>query len=343
VGASVAAKRGIAAEVLLHPLGATLEQLAEPDAHVPVHWVAHVWNRAAELTGDPAFGLHAAEIANTQRGNVLDYVAEVCATARGIFASVMRHQRLLVSSSSLRLVERGRVARFEAPGRPDTRPLFVDDFVLAQVVLRVRRRSPSGFPLRAVEFEHEAPRSHEARMEYSRIFGAPVRFGAVHDALEFDTSLLDEPLANSDPLLAGMLLQHADAQLCTRDDTVETSVNAALRRHIVSTGFVTPLSTHAIARTLGLSERSMQRRLHEEGTSFKEVVDDVKRQWALERLADPRQSVSDVAFVLGFAEVSAFSRAFRRWTSKSPAQWRQDLRSPSNESIGVRGQHSGGG
>ncbi len=356
VAVVVAAQRNVSPDALLAPLALTPAQLADPDAHLPLSTVAHVWERAASLTGDAVFGLHAAEVMNTQRGNVFDYVAASCTTARALFSAAMRYQRLLLSRSDLRLTEHADLARFEAHGRPPSRPSHLDDFVLAQLVLRVRRRSPSGFALRAVHFEHPAPTTADAHEHYARVFQAPVHFGATHDALTFEAALLDEPLTHSDPVLAGMLLRHADAQLRDRDEAppphapshgATESLTDTLRARIAQAGLVTAPDLRQLARSLGLSERSLQRRLRDEGTSFKDVLDDVRHREALARLADPRQSVSDVAFVLGFAEVSAFSRAFRRWTSLSPAHWRRRARdvtaSPSEPaaSSGVTGQHTG--
>jgi AraC-like DNA-binding protein len=239
---------------------------------------------------------------------------------RELFEAIERYQRLLMSRASLRLEVEGAVARFCHPGEdlPVARPAHMDDFVVAQWVLRLRRRMRGGFPLRKVTFVHAAPSETH---EYERLFQAPVEFGAGADAIEFDAALLDVELDGADPTLVRLLRQHAEALLARAPEP--DSVVTALRSHLAQ---APPDEVGAVvraARALGTSERSLQRKLRDEGTSFKEVLDGVRRDLALSYLRDARHSVSDVAFLVGFAEASAFSRAFRRWTDTTPATWRR--------------------
>lgn len=329
--------RGVDAARLLAPLGTTVEALSAPELQVPLSWIAHLWTEAPRLTGDPAFGVHAAELATRQRGHVLDYVASVCASPREFFDAATRYQRLLLSRSEMELREEGPWARFEARARPPGRPPQMDAFVLAQVALRLRGRSPSGFPLRRVDFEHTpAP---EAEPEYARVLGAEeLRFAQPVDLLEFRRELLEEALREPDPTLLAMLRSHAASSLeRVKEPTAEQPSGAAtlaLRAELERVGLVTQPDLARLARSLGQSERSLQRRLSEEGTSFKKLLDDLRRDQALRFLADERQSVTDVSFLLGFGEVSAFSRAFRRWTGESPAGWRRALPGGHGQTVG---------
>ena len=326
IGVEAARRLGVDPERLLTPLGTTMGALADPELQVSLRWVAHVWTEAPRLADDPAFGLHAAELAVGMRGHVLDYVATLCACPRDYFTASARYQRLLISKSDMRLVEGGDRARFEAGARPTDRPPPMDDFVFAQLVLRLRPRSSAGFPLRRVAFEHRAPSSPSIRDEYTRVFQAPVEFAAPLDLLEFDRSYLDAPLADADPTLVAILRSHADRQLTKipGGSAPEGPVTRSLVDAIETVGLVTMPDVEIMAKRLGQSSRSLQRRLGEEGTSYREVIDRLRHREALRYLGDPRYSVTDVSFLLGFAEVSAFSRAFRRWTGETAASWRRE-------------------
>lgn len=323
----------MAPEALLGPIGADPAQLDDPDAHVPLAWVLRAWTEAPVLTGDPAFGLHAAEAMSGTRAHVLDYVMAHCQRPRELFACLQRYQRLLMSAADLRLEVSGGVATFSHPREaiPFARPPHIDDFVVAQWALQARARSRHGFPLRRVTFHHAPPA--DAR-EHARIFQAPVEFGAPCDAIELDAALLDVDFEGADPTLVSVLRRHADALLAAAPGP-EAPTSIALRRHLVGLPPSSLASVEQAAGALGMSARSLQRQLLAEGTSFKDVVDGVRRDMSLSYLRDRRYAISEVAFLVGFAEVSAFSRAFRRWTGESPVAWRR-VHTP-----GARGTNSG--
>lgn len=316
----VAERLGVPREALLGPLGADPAVLDDADAQVPFAWIQHAWSEAPRLTGDPAFGLHAAELTTGIQAHVLDYVTVHCHRPREVFHAIERYQRLLMSRASLRLHVAGDLAVFAHPAEdiPGPRPAQMDDFVVAQWALRVRARRKGAFPLRRVTFMHDAPADTR---EHARVFAAPVEFGAEQDAIEFDAALLDVELEGADDTLVRYLRQHADALLARMPEA--SSAAETLRRHLVQAPPDDMASIDSAARALGMSERTLQRRLGEEGTSFKDELDATRRDLALSYLDDPRHSISDVAFLVGFAEVSAFSRAFRRWTRRSPTTWRR--------------------
>ena len=316
-----AERRGVPAAALLGPIGADPAVLMDTDAHVPFAWVVQAWTQAPLLAGDPAFGLHAAEMVVGKGSHIIDFVIQQCGTPRDILQTISRYQRLLMSHTVLRLEVAGPVATFVHPPDPipTLRPPQLDDFVVAQWVLVCRARS-RGFPLRRVTFLHARPPDTR---EHERLFQAPVEFGAREDAIEFDAELLDTPLEHADPLLRSVLLRYGDGLLATAE-AVQASLRDRLRGHLVGHLPSGGASIEKAARTLGMSSRSLQRQLQAEGTAFKDVVEAVRRDLALAHMHEDRHSVSEIAFLAGFTEVSAFSRAFRRWTGESPTAWRRD-------------------
>jgi AraC-like DNA-binding protein len=324
-----AGRHGVAPETLLGPLGVDPAVLDDVDAHVPIAWALRAWTDAPALTGDPAFGLHAAEAMAATRAHVIDYVAAHCRTPREMLEMVVRYQRLLMSRADLRLTVTGRTAMLSRPREtaPFERPPHLDDFVVAQWALALRARTSAGFRLQRVRFVHAAPARTD---EHARVFQCPVAFGADLDALEFDADLLDLQFERPDATLVTVLRRHADALLAEApdapgaSDTQDTAARVtALCRQLIASAPGSEITIQQAARALATSPRSLQRQLQAAGTTFSEVADGARHELSLRYLRDAHYSVSEVAFLLGFAEVSAFSRAFRRWIGASPIEWRR--------------------
>jgi AraC-like DNA-binding protein len=160
-----------------------------------------------------------------------------------------------------------------------------------------------------------------ATSEMTRFVGTKVEFGADTDefALNLDARAL--PLIYSDPYLSDLLLKYCEAALAERrGDTsqlrtrVENAISSLLPHGRVL--------VEDIARSLGMSERTLARKLSDEGLNFTEILQQLRRDLAVRYLDDPKLNVSKIAWLLGFHEVSAFTHAFRRWTGKTPSQMR---------------------
>jgi AraC-like DNA-binding protein len=158
---------------------------------------------------------------------------------------------------------------------------------------------------------------------YRRWFDAPVSFGAGATQLVFARSALDVPLRTADPQLLAILSRHAE-ELAARDRSLPpmiAQVERVLRKALRSDD----AQVERVARELGLTGRSLQRRLKDEGTSFQLVRDKVRRELASRYLED-ELSMAEISFLLGFSEPSAFFRAFKRWTGLTPLESRARAR-----------------
>jgi AraC-like DNA-binding protein len=156
--------------------------------------------------------------------------------------------------------------------------------------------------------------------EQERVFRAPVHYGCPRNELVLDRTSLDRPQRHAEQrLLAildrqlGALLSELPESRCFRDEVKRCVMDELPEGDPV---------VAAIARKLHMSARSLQRRLQNEGTSFAEVLSDLRRDRALRYLRDRRISISEVAFLLGFLDVTAFHRAFKRWTGSTPTEYR---------------------
>ena len=158
---------------------------------------------------------------------------------------------------------------------------------------------------------------------WQAVFRAPVHFAAAEDMLCFARADLDQPLPDGNPELAA----HNEAVLRKRLEALQPdTVARRLRRALEQCLPNGEPSAETLAHGLHLSLRSLQRHLSEEGSSYEQVLADTRRDLALQHLAEADCAIGEVAYLLGFADSSSFSRAFKRWTGQSPSQYRDSLR-----------------
>jgi len=318
--ALVAACANLAVDVdaLLAAVGIERDLLDDPDARIPAHRARELWRRAYELAGDPNLALHAVEALPFGAYRVIDFMASSAATVGEAFRKVSDYFPLINTTVTLPVIvgdSEADLAVVPARGAPPlSRPYA--EYTLAACYLRVRDAVGPFDPLR-VEFPHEEPPDPS---EHERVFRAPVRFGRESARLVFSRKVWDQANAHPDPTLCTVLESHAKRLL---SEVPRGGLTEEIRKKtLAQLRGGTPTLEH-VARELGLSGRTLQRRLREEGTTFAEVLDDLRRGMAEAYLADPRISIGEVSYLLGFSEQSAFQRAFKRWTGRTPRGFRQ--------------------
>jgi AraC-like DNA-binding protein len=155
--------------------------------------------------------------------------------------------------------------------------------------------------------------------DFHRLLRAPVRFAAEMNRLIFDAASIERPLETGNPELARQNDAIAIRYLARIEhENVEARVREALRQRLEKR----EPSQEQIAEQLNMSPRTLQRKLGDAGTSFKEILDDTRHSLALAYLSETQHSISEVTYRLGFSSGSSFTRAFRRWTGRSPSDWR---------------------
>jgi AraC-like DNA-binding protein len=169
-----------------------------------------------------------------------------------------------------------------------------------------------------IRFVHEVP---VQASEHLRFFGCPVRFRCASNALIVERNFGERWVPTADPKLYRVLKQHVERIL--DDMPRENDLAGAVRRAIgqsIADGDTTLVK---VAGMLAMTPRTLERRLKESGVIYRDLVTDTRRRFALEYLKDRNRSLTEVAFLLGYSEVSAFNRAFKRWTDSTPLQYRE--------------------
>lgn len=193
-----------------------------------------------------------------------------------------------------------------------------NEATLASATSLVRQTSSPRFRPRAVLLKHAAPRSISA---HERYFGCPVRFASDQDALSISSEVLDLPNHLADDGISRFLMAHLDAEIESLG--TETPVKALVEREISRSlsGGIPRMAD--VARRLAMSERTLQRRLAERDLSFRSLVAETRRHVAVNLLRKSSYPLTEVAFLAGFSEQSAFNRAFKRWTGYTPTAFRR--------------------
>ncbi len=309
------ARLGLDTDALLARAGVGRALLDDPDARIPAARADAVWREAYGAAADPALSLHAAEQTPFGAFRVLDYLGASGATVGEGLRRVAAYFPLVDPRASLAVDEEEDAVALVFRGTRVALPPQAEEYTLAILASRVRHVAPGAVVAVRLAF----PRPPDTR-EHARVFGAEPAFGAAAPALSLPRAAWDAPTRTGDRTLFAALDEHARA-LLARASPPESA--AARARDAIAADLPgKEPSLSRVARSLGTSSRTLQRRLGAEGTSFAAVVDEVRRERARVYLEARDVSMAEVSWLLGFAEQSAFARAFRRWTGETPTRWR---------------------
>ncbi|HEY2179826.1 MAG TPA: AraC family transcriptional regulator [Caulobacteraceae bacterium] len=312
--------RGASQDALVERSGIDPKNLADQDARVPLSRYIALMKAGQALSGDAALALHYAEAIDFSEISIVGLITLASETMTDAFIQMNRFGRLAVEWE-------GEGDRFRLSREGDGH--WVTD----------TRRNPNAFPeltettfgrmacgtrafgdtrfIEAVEVTHPDP---GYRDEYERIFQAPVTFEAGRNALRLNEAWATYKIARQPRYVFGILSDHARALL-------EKLASAQTTRGRVESLLMPGLHTGdasmpAIAAKLGLSRQTLFRRLKAEGVTFEKILDGLRHQMALNYLSGAKVSVNETAYLVGFSDPAAFSRAFKRWTGASPKAMR---------------------
>jgi AraC-like DNA-binding protein len=276
---------------------------------------------ASNALNDAALGFHLATEANPRQAGMLFYVASAAKTVSEALALFERYFRIVNEAVHLKLkrMPNKAVLQVSFVGLSRHRVQQNAEFGIA-VILRALREAVGG-NIRPIKVSFIGGRASSLR-EFERFYGCPVEFGASFDRLEFSVETLTLPLVTEDQNLLETLkpvCEAASRERGTRRGTLRAHLENEIQK-VLPHG---QMSKANIAKALGMSARTLSRRLADEHVTFAEVVDDLRRSLALQYLKDPGVSLSQIAWLLGYERATSFNHAFRRWTGRSPSAQRQ--------------------
>jgi AraC-like DNA-binding protein len=295
-------------------VGLVLPVAIDPDQLVARRVYAALLARALAL--DPAFAVEAGRRCPFGTFPLLDCTTAACGSLRQSLDALTRYFGLVTTSGRWRL-EGGALELLPSTPMPDWFRTATWEFGLHYTAERLDELLPLP-PVLGLEVPWAAP-------AWAGAYRRPTAFSAARAAVLFDEAALDRASQRADPLVAELLAKNAAAILAAQPSplpSVQSEVNDTIVR-LLPRGLP---GMNAVARELGKSARTLRRRLADEGLTFERVRDAALSAIAKDRLRDTRLSLEEVAYLVGFSEVSAFRRAFRRWTGMTPGRYRRAAR-----------------
>jgi AraC-like DNA-binding protein len=293
--------------------------LEDPNGRYPVTGMVRLWELARERSGDPCFGLTAATQWRPTTWHGLGFAWLASGTLEQAYRRLERYSAIFTTAANIRLTERSDDFCLTVATQHDisAEPVgaVIDAFV--SIVIHMSRvvYGPDFRPL-GVELIHEGSGCRQKRREF---FGSPVEYQATQNALTVSKHVVRRALASGNAELAHAnerVIKDYLAQIGGGPTAMQ--VRAQIIRDL-SSGAV---RAETVAAELNMSSRTLQRRLHDEGASYTTVLDDTRRELARRLIEEQTMTLSEISYLLGFSEVSSFSRSFRRWMGQSPTDYR---------------------
>jgi AraC-like DNA-binding protein len=317
----LAVLRGANRRVLLERSRIDAADLDNGDNRIPFSKYVDLMRAGQDLCNDPALALHFGETVDPAEISFTNSIgAQSMAEA---FEIGNRYARLTVEvgdeASDRFVLSRagGQLWLIDTRKNANAFPELTESG-FARMACSVRRMLGGKQLIREVHVTHAAP---AYRAEYDRIFGVPVIFESDRNALLLDEASMKVKTPVAPTAVKQVLTAHADEMLEKLDGS--KSVKDRVERLLMESLAGGDVSVDTIASKLGLSRQTLFRRLKEESTTFEKLLDDLRHRLALHYLGEGKRSVNQTAYLVGFSDPAAFSRAFKRWTGKSPGKARR--------------------
>jgi AraC-like DNA-binding protein len=315
------------ADAIFRQVGLDPEDLNDPGARYPSSCMSRLWVVAAESSGDPCFGLTAAAQWHPTTWHGLGYAWLASTSLEEALHRLVRYSAAISTGGAFGIRELGDRLRLSMEAFVETgagvHPALMDA-AMATVVSMCRMTYGSDFNAIAIDLPHEGVGCQTRRQEF---FRTSIRYRAPEIALEIDADMARKPLASANSDLA-----HANERVIA-DYLAElggSRMAMRVKARLIDGLASGSLTERDVADSLHMSLRTLQRRLGAENTSYKIVLDETRRELAERFIADSTLTLNEIAYLLGYSELSSFSRSFKRWTGMPPTEFRRAIDPPGN-------------
>ena len=313
-----AINEGLEVGPLLKKSGLTARHIDDSALRLSVKSQIAFLNLVAGRLGDDLLGFHLAQDFDLREIGMLYYVMASSDTLGDALQRAARYSKIVNEGMQLKYQENERLTMtFEYIGVARHQDRHQIEFFMVSLARLVRQLSGSNLFPERVSVAHHRDRFQSP---FKRFFGCDVAFGSSTDEIAFPLTVRPMPLASADSYLNALLIDQCEQTRASRLRPAELRVS--VENAIVSLLPHGKAQAPAIARKLGMSQRTLGRRLASEGLSFTTVLDELRRDLAKHYLSEAGLPITTIAWLLGYQEVSAFTHAFKRWTGKTPKQAR---------------------
>lgn len=309
---------GCDAEAAFEEAGLSYADARDPNARFPVSAMTRLWRQAVEITGSPAIGLIVAEQVQPASLHALGLSVLASATPGDALQRVARYSRIVSNAANINIVRKGELVelQFLIPDHGIELAYEAFDAFIGNIVKLGRMLAQRDVSPVCIELMRPRPEDTSA---YEAVFRCPVEFAAKRHRIIFEAKYLDEPLPSANPELA-QLNDKVIVDYLARFDRSQITVQ--VRNLIIQRLPSGEPAQDEVAASLNLSTRSLQRRLSEEKSSYKELLEGTRKELAEQYLRRSDVSLGEITYLLGFSDQSNFSRAFKRWFGRTPGEFR---------------------
>ncbi|MDO9622035.1 MAG: helix-turn-helix domain-containing protein [Moraxellaceae bacterium] len=310
---------GVSEEAILSPFGLTKSALLDTHEHLPLTLVNDVLIHALAVTKEPALPFHIGMQMKISTHGFIGFAAMTADNVRQALELVERFSELRLLGANIRLIVDGDNAKLLVDTDLTLQPLR--DAVLAALMVGFGQMAQvvTGETLYGVAYIEidEEPRYRDIMYHLP----AQIHFKQAQNVICFDASYLDLPLLMSDTASMQLAVKQCEQELAAIGHFSPFIREVRALVHDSSVGF---RSLEAVAEMLNQSERTLKRQLAQEGTTFSDILEDMRRQEAIRLLLNTGESLDRIAEALGYSDVANFNRAFKRWTGTTPGQYRRE-------------------
>lgn len=306
---------GLPVQALYNLVGLTREQLDEADRMVDISVSEALLTYGAEQLGCDDLGFRIGMWGDSGRWGLLGHIVDCCQSITQALELQRRYQSLVGN------VSRSEFAMTDSTCTLKWVPHYQCSYHLNEEVVTswvAFAKKVIGLKLSPLEihFSHEL---YGDLSEYETFFGCSVKFNSEYTGIVFEREILTLPLLGYSPDLLKVLTGYADLLVSKKH---KNAANEVITQYIIESLATRVPSLEDAASFLGVSSRSLQRKFKQQGTNFKSIVDDVRKEYAFSYLLQTNYKMSYISDVLGFSEQSVFQRAFKRWTGVTPGEYR---------------------
>jgi len=320
----LARKYGVELEPVLVDLQIAVRPPYEKAPRFELRKFAELLEVLSHRTGEPCFGLAFAESFSRGAGGVLSYLIMNAPDLRSFMKCLSRYSRLQIEAVDLTYREADGLLQFVTWSFSSdfiSARRQLTEFLMALFVVRTQQLFGRDLKPMAVEFEYREP---ACRARYEGLFGPNLKFGAATNTMTTRAVSMSRPALESDKKLFDLLEGLAEKQLQELGNRPD--IKARVGREIVAGLPIDGIELDRIATALGMSSRQLQSQLKRSGTSFEAEMARIRMSLAERYLRDTDMSMTDIALMLGFSELSSFTRAARNWFHKPPTTVREEAR-----------------
>lgn len=311
---------GLNSREVFKQAGLDPDKLGDSNARYSFEGMTRLWKLVAELTDDPCIGLKVAHYWHPTSMHALGYSWMASATLKEALERIVRYFHVITTTTDLILEEKNESISLVFPVPPDIHPAIeAIDTGLAVIIEMCRISYGDNFKPIHVYMTRKKPTCEK---EFRYFFRSPISFASSTNAISFARQDVEMrlPTANADLARVNDSIV-ADYLANLGKNDIRAQVKAKIIEQLPSSNF----TEESIALSLNKSLRSLQRKLTEEGVTYRTLLDTTRQELTKQYISDSRYSINEITYLTGFSEPSNFSRAFKRWTGQSPSGYRSSL------------------